>query len=84
MQFGLPEVVQNVPIRIDFRGRQITGVADPVSTSIEDGIPRSLILYLHGRYMGLLQFSQEGWTLDRPADPELVETLGNYIYAWYE
>lgn len=76
--------MQNVPISIDFRGRHLTGVADPVDTSIEDGVPRSLVVYLQGRYLGLLQCSPEGWRLDRPADPELVETLGNYIHAWYE
>jgi len=76
--------MQNVPISIDFKGRHLTGVADPVETSAESGFPRSLVNYLHGKFLGVLKCEQHGWNLDRPADPELVETLGNYILAWYE
>jgi len=76
--------MQNVPIRLDYKGRELTGVADPVETSAEDGVPRSLIVYLSGKYLGTLECSPEGWRLDRPAEPDLVEELGNYIHAWYE
>jgi len=76
--------MQNVPIRIEYKGKPLTGVADPVETSAEDGVPRTLVIYLHGRCLGLLECSDRGWKLDRPADPELVEALGNYIFAWYE
>ena len=76
--------MQNVPIRINFKGRTITGVADPVDTSTEDGVPRTLIIYLHGKFLGTLECSSEGWRLDRPTDPDLVETIGDYLQAWYE
>jgi len=76
--------MQNVPIHIDYKGRQITGVADPLQSKEEQGIPLTHIVYLSGKYLGILSCEKEGWNLDRPADPELVETLGKYIHAWYE
>ena len=76
--------MQNVPISIEYKGKYLTGVADPVESAEESGVPRSLVVYIHGKYLGILKCGSKGWSLDRPADPELVETLGNYIVAWYE
>lgn len=67
--------MQNVPIRINFKGRTITGVADPVDTLTDNGVPRTLIIYLQGKFLGTLECSMEGWRLDRPTDPE---TCRNY------
>ena len=76
--------MKNVPIHIDYRGRHLTGVADPVEEQRGEEIPASHIIYLDGKYLGTLRCGKEGWMLDRPADLELVETLREYLHAWYE
>ena len=46
--------MQNVPIHIDYKGRQITGVADPVDNKTDPGIPVTHIVYLSGKCLGML------------------------------
>jgi len=76
--------MQNVPIHIDYKGRHLKGVADPIEINMEDGIPRSHSIYLNGKYIGTLSCAKEGWVMDRPVDVDLVETLSEYLHAWYE
>ena len=84
MPFGLPNYMKNVPIHIDYRGKHITGVADPVGVSKGEQVPGSHIIYLDGKFLGTLKCEKQGWVLDRPADLDLIETLGEYLHAWYE
>ena len=76
--------MQNVPIHLDFKGRHLTGVADPLEANNKIGIPTSFIIYIQGKFLGTLHCEKTGWVLDRPADNDLVESLGEYIHAWYE
>jgi len=76
--------MQNIPIHIDFKGKHLTGVADPVDTQTESGVPRTHIIYLNGKFMGTLSCKKDGWVMDRPVDAALVESLGEYLHAWYE
>ena len=76
--------MQNVPIQLDFKGRHLVGVADPVDEKCREGIPVSHIIYLGGKFIGTLHCEKEGWVMDRPVDSDLVESLGEYIHAWYE
>lgn len=76
--------MQNVPIHLDFKGRHLTGVVDPIDSKKEQGIPTSYIVYIHGKFIGTLYCESEGWVMDRPVDIDLVENLGEYIHAWYE
>ena len=75
--------MRNVPIHIDFKGKHLTGVADPVEQTNE-AIPLSHTIYLGGKFLGTLSCEKQGWVLDRPADLELVEAIGQYLHAWYE
>ena len=74
--------MQNVPIRLDFHGKYLIGVADPINTG--EPVPTSHSIYLEGKYIGTLKCGKEGWMMDRPADLDLIETLGEYLHAWYE
>ena len=76
--------MHNVPIHLDFKGTEITGVADPVESKNRQGIPLSYIIYLQGRFIGVISCEKNGWVMDRPVDNELVESLGEYLHAWYE
>lgn len=76
--------MQNVPIHLDFKGRRLTGVADPIDANSQQGIPTSYIVYIQGKFLGTLYCQKEGWVMDRPVDSDLVESLGEYIHAWYE
>jgi hypothetical protein len=58
--------MRNVPIHLDYKGKHLTGVADPVETN------------------NVVRCEKDKWVLDRPADLELVEALGEYLVAWYE
>jgi hypothetical protein len=74
----------NVPISLDLKGKHLTGVADPVDAKPKQGIPTSYIIYIHGKFLGTLHCENKEWSMDRPVDADLVETLGEYIHAWYE
>jgi hypothetical protein len=82
--FGLQLYMQNVPIELDFKGRHIVGVADPVARKCKEGIPLSHIIYINGKFVGTLHCEKNGWVMDRPVDSDLVESLGEYLHAWYE
>jgi hypothetical protein len=84
MPFGILSNMNNVPIHIDYRGKHLTGVADPVVSDKSEQVPTSHVIYLDGKYFGTLRCNRQGWELDRPADLELIETLGEYLHAWYE
>ena len=75
--------VRNVPIHMDYKGSHLTGVADPVERNTES-VPLTHAIYLGGKFIGTLSCEKQGWVLDRPADLELVEALGEYLHAWYE
>jgi hypothetical protein len=75
--------MRSVPIHIGFRGKQVNGVAEPLDTG-KDDVPLSHAIYLEGKYLGTLGCNKDGWVFDRPADLDLVETLGEYLHAWYE
>jgi len=75
--------MRNVPLHIDFKGKHLTGVADPVETQ-KNVVPTSHTIYLGGKFIGTLRCEKDKWILDRPADLDLVEALGEYLLAWYE
>jgi hypothetical protein len=84
MPFGLPVCMNNVPIHIDFHGKHISGVADPIKSVKDESVPTTHSIYLEGKFIGTLKCENKGWVMDRPADLDLVETLGEYLHAWYE
>jgi hypothetical protein len=76
--------MENVPIHLDYKGRKLTGVADPIDRNDKQGVPTSYIIYIHGKFIGTLHCETQGWVMDRPTDADLVESLGEYLHAWYE
>ena len=76
--------MRNIPIHIDFNGKHLTGEADPIEGKNQQGIPLSHFIYLDGQYIGTLSCEKDGWTMDKPTDANLVESLGEFIHAWYE
>ena len=82
MPFGCIPYMRNVPLHIDYKGKHLTGVADPVEG--KEPVPLTHTIYLGGKFIGTLSCEKQGWVLDRPADIELVEALGEYLHAWYE
>jgi hypothetical protein len=76
--------MRNVPIHLDFKGRHLTGVADPINSRKEEQVPLAHTIYIGGKFIGTLTCEKQGWVLDRPADLELIEALGEYLHAWYE
>jgi elongation factor P hydroxylase len=76
--------MNNVPIHIDFHGKPISGVADPILIPKDESVPATHSIYLEGKFIGTLKCENKGWVMDRPADLKLVETLGEYLHAWYE
>ena len=75
--------MHNVPIHIDYKGKHLTGVADPIENKNEQ-VPTAHTIYLNGKFIGTLRCEKQGWAMDRPADLELVKQLGEYLHAWYE
>ncbi|MGZ3839870.1 MAG: hypothetical protein ACXVMS_05710 [Flavisolibacter sp.] len=76
--------MQPVPIQLAYRGRTLSGEAEPLDNKTVQGIPLSHGIYIQGKFMGILRCKKQGWVMDRPADLDLVESLGEYLRAWYE
>lgn len=75
----------SVPIIIENEDKVIRGEADPISDSVWGGFAHEFIITLNGEYKGILSYEGGGWSMNRPLDdPDLVETLGNYLQEWYE
>ena len=51
---------------MDFKGRHLVGVADPISDRLEGGIPTAFSIFIGGKYLGTLSCEKEGWSMDRP------------------
>jgi len=75
--------MRNVPIHLDYKGRHLVGVADPIAKK-DDIIPLTHSIYIGGKFLGTLTCGKQGWVLDWPAENDLVEALGEYLHAWYE
>ena len=69
---------------MDFKGKHLSGEADPIESRNEQGVPLSHVIYIQGQYLGILSCEKQGWVMDRPTDSDLVESLGEYLHAWYE
>jgi hypothetical protein len=76
--------MRNVPLHIDYKGKHLTGEADPIEGKNEQGIPLSHSIFIEGKYIGTLSCQKGGWIMNHPLDADLVESLGEYLHAWYE
>ena len=76
--------MENIHMKIDYNGNEHQCEIDPVETTVKGGVPRVFSVSLDGKFLGVIECAKEGWRMDRKVEPELVETLGNYIVTWYE
>ena len=75
--------MQDVPLTIDFRGRQLHGFAVPLVRSTQER-PAAFDIIMDKVFLGTLRLKEAGWKMDTEQDPDLVEVIGRYILAWYE
>lgn len=71
-------------LSIDYKGKHIEGEALPLKTEREQGAPLAHKIIIEGKDFGIIRCAKEEWSADKIKDPELVNTIGNYIHAWYE
>jgi hypothetical protein len=45
--------MENVPIHLDYKGRKLTGVADPIDQNNKQGVPTSYVIYIQGKFLVL-------------------------------
>lgn len=74
----------SIPLKLDFKGRQIEGTAIPLPETITDNVPTAFAVNLGDKYIGVIHCHPGGWKMDTDEDPELVQTIGNYLHNWYE
>jgi hypothetical protein len=74
--------MQDVPLTIEFRGKQMTGFAVPLLRSSHEK-PAAFDIIIDKAFLGTLRLGAEGWRMDMHQDKELIERIGNYIIAWY-
>ncbi|HWJ92560.1 MAG TPA: hypothetical protein VNR87_15690 [Flavisolibacter sp.] len=74
--------MQDVPLTIDFKGRQLTGFAVPLLRSAQEK-PTAFDIIIDKAFLGTLRLDPGGWRMDMHQDKELIQVIGNYILAWY-
>jgi hypothetical protein len=74
--------MQDVPLTIEFRGKQMTGFAVPLLRSSQEK-PLAFDIIIDKAFMGTLRLDAEGWRMDMHQDKELIDRIGNSIQAWY-
>jgi len=75
--------MQDVPLMIDYKGKQMTGFAVPLANSIQER-PTVFDIIIDKAFLGTLRKNAQGWKMDKEQDPHLIELIGRYISAWYE
>ena len=74
--------MQDVPLMIDYKGKQMTGFAVPLANSIQER-PTVFDIIIDKAFLGTLRMNAQGWKMDKEKDPHLIELIGRYISAWY-
>jgi hypothetical protein len=74
--------MQDVPLTIEFRGKQMTGFAVPLLRSSQEK-PAAFDIIIDKAFLGTLRLDENGWCMDMHQDKELIDRIGNYIQAWY-
>jgi hypothetical protein len=74
--------MQDVPLTIEFKGRQFIGFAVPLGNSMQKR-PTAFDIIIDKAFLGTLRQTEQGWKMDTEQDPEFLEILGKYILGWY-
>ena len=75
-------MMQDVPLMIDYKGKQMTGFAVPLANTIQEK-PTTFDIIIDKAFLGTLRLNGQGWKMDKEHDPTLVDMIGRYITAWY-
>jgi hypothetical protein len=75
--------MNNIPITITYQGMLLKGHANPLET-LDDSTPSSLMIYIQGWCLGILNYRNKEWAMDKPIDPKFIESLGQYIYLYLQ
>ena len=70
-----------IPVSVDYGGMLLTGYAEPLE-NFRDSLPCRLLIYIQGRCLGTLSFSNNKWSMDKPIDPLFIKSLGDYIASY--
>ena len=73
--------MNNVSVSIIYQGMILKGYASPFKYS-QDSLPASLLVYIQGRCIGTIYYSDHKWTMDQPIDSKFVDALGSYIHCY--
>lgn len=69
----------SIPLKLEFKGKQIEGIAIPLQETVSDGVPTAFAITLGDEYIGVIHCHPGGWKMDTDQDPELVQTIGNVL-----
>jgi hypothetical protein len=74
--------MQDVPLLLDFNGKQLKGFAVPLSRTAQQ-VPTTFDIIVDKAFLGTLRCDAQGWKMDTAQDPKLVSALGRCILSWY-
>ncbi|HEY0029945.1 MAG TPA: hypothetical protein VGC65_04250 [Bacteroidia bacterium] len=76
--------VDSVPLSISYKGKIYNGEAIPLSGSCHDNVCDELNVTLNGEHLGTIHLTPAGWTMDKAADQDFVNAIGESILMWYK
>ena len=75
--------MQDIPLTISFRGREMKGFAVPLVNSISDK-PAAFDIIIDKAFMGTLRLQGGSWKMDTLQDPDLVQLIASTLTEWYQ
>ena len=75
--------MQDVPIILDYQGKQFLGFAVPLPRNFE-AVPTAFDIIIDKAFLGTLRRSRDSWSMDPEMAGGLVPALGQYIDEWYD
>ena len=72
-----------VPLEFEYGGKKYKGSGTPVPETCDEDICYQLDVELNDEALGIIRCAKSGWKMDG-VEPELVEAIGDEIFAYYE
>jgi hypothetical protein len=74
---------RDIPFRIFFSNHWLAGYLIPNSLRLMIGVPGTFLVFWDERFQETICWSSKSWVM-YGVGPDLVETLGEWIEAYYE
>ncbi len=75
--------MQNIPLKLNYDGSELTGFAVPLIRSNYDK-PEAFDIIINKAFLGTLRITSDDGRMDTAQDPILVKIITDYLRNWYQ